>query len=50
MKSTDTELPHKVSKIRSKIKSNQIKSKNTEPELKIRKKLHHLGFRYRLYD
>jgi len=49
MKSTDTELPHKVSKIRSKIMAS-IKSKNTKPELKIRKKLHHLGFRYRLYD
>lgn len=27
-----------------------IHSKNTKPEIKIRKALHHLGFRYRLHD
>ena len=27
-----------------------ITSKNTQPELKIRKALHHKGFRYRLHD
>ena len=28
----------------------RIKSKNTKPELLLRKKLHALGFRYRLHD
>ncbi|MCA4814131.1 DNA mismatch endonuclease Vsr [Acinetobacter towneri] len=27
-----------------------IKGKNTQPELKVRKALHKLGFRYRLFD
>lgn len=27
-----------------------IRSKNTKPEIMIRKSLHHIGFRYRLHD
>lgn len=49
MKSPDIELSNKLSAVRSKNMS-AIKSKNTKPELKVRKSLHHLGFRYRLFD
>ena len=35
--------------IRSRMMSS-IRSKNTKPEMIIRKMLHHLGFRYRLHD
>lgn len=35
--------------IRSRMMSS-IRSKNTKPEMVVRKMLHHLGFRYRLHD
>ena len=42
------DLLHKVSKQRSRNMS-AIKSKNTKPEIKVRKILHSMGYRFRLH-
>ena len=43
-----SEVIHKVSEQRSKNMS-AIKSKNTKPEIKVRKVLHSMGYRFRLH-
>ena len=43
-----SEVPHKVSEQRSRNMS-AIKSKNTKPEIAIRKVLHSMGYRFRLH-
>ncbi len=43
-----SEVIHKVSKQRSRNMS-AIKSKNTKPEIKVRKVLHSMGYRFRLH-
>ena len=43
------EVLHKVSKQRSRNMS-AIKSKNTKPEIKVRKILHSMGYRFRLHS
>ena len=43
-----SEVIHKVSEQRSRNMS-AIKSKNTKPEIKVRKVLHSMGYRFRLY-
>ena len=43
-----SELIHKVSEQRSRNMS-AIKSKNTKPEIKVRKVLHSMGYRFRLH-
>ena len=43
-----SELIHKVSEQRSRNMS-AIKSKNTKPEIKVRKLLHAMGYRFRLH-
>ena len=40
---------HKVSEQRSRNMS-AIKSKNTKPEIKVRKVLHSMGYRFRLHS
>ena len=44
-----SELIHKVSEQRSRNMS-AIKSKNTKPEIKVRKVLHSMGYRFRLHS
>ena len=44
-----SEEKHKVSEQRSKNMS-AIKSKNTKPEIKVRKVLHSMGYRFRLHS
>ena len=44
-----SEVIHKVSEQRSRNMS-AIKSKNTKPELKVRKILHSMGYRFRLHS
>ena len=44
-----SEVIHKVSEQRSKNMS-AIKSKNTKPEIKVRKVLHSMGYRFRLHS
>ena len=44
-----SELIHKVSEQRSRNMS-AIKSKNTKPEIKVRKILHSMGYRFRLHS
>ena len=44
-----SEVLHKVSEQRSKNMS-AIKSKNTKPEIKVRKILHSMGYRFRLHS
>ena len=43
------EVIHKVSEQRSRNMS-AIKSKNTKPEIKVRKVLHSMGYRFRLHS
>ena len=43
-----SEVIHKVSEQRSRNMS-AIKSKNTKPEIKVRKILHSMGYRFRLH-
>ena len=45
----NSEVIHKVSEQRSRNMS-AIKSKNTKPEIKVRKVLHSMGYRFRLYS
>lgn len=40
----------KISKEKRSWTMAQVKSKDTKPEMKVRKWLHHNGFRYRLHD
>ena len=40
----------KISKEKRSYVMSKVKSKNTVPELVLRKKLHHLGLRYKLHD
>ena len=44
-----SEVVHKVSEQRSRNMS-AIKSKNTKPEIKVRKVLHSMGYRFRLHS
>ena len=44
-----SEVPHKVSEQRSRNMS-AIKSKNTKPEIAVRKVLHSMGYRFRLHS
>ena len=44
-----SEVMHKVSEQRSRNMS-AIKSKNTKPEIKVRKVLHSMGYRFRLHS
>ena len=44
-----SEVIHKVSEQRSRNMS-AIKSKNTKPEIKVRKVLHSMGYRFRLHS
>ena len=44
-----SEVIHKVSEQRSRNMSS-IKSKNTKPEIKVRKVLHSMGYRFRLHS
>ena len=44
-----SEVKHKVSEQRSRNMS-AIKSKNTKPEIKVRKVLHSMGYRFRLHS
>ena len=44
-----SEVTHKVSEQRSRNMS-AIKSKNTKPEIKVRKVLHSMGYRFRLHS
>ena len=44
-----SEIIHKVSEKRSRNMS-AIKSKNTKPEIKVRKVLHSMGYRFRLHS
>ena len=44
-----SEVIHKVSEQRSRNMS-AIKSKNTKPEIKVRKILHSMGYRFRLHS
>ena len=44
-----SEVIHKVSEQRSKNMA-AIKSKNTKPEIKVRKVLHSMGYRFRLHS
>ena len=44
----NSEVIHKVSEQRSRNMSS-IKSKNTKPEIKVRKVLHSMGYRFRLH-
>ena len=44
-----TEVIHEVSEQRSRNMS-AIKSKNTKPEIKVRKVLHSMGYRFRLHS
>ena len=44
-----SEVMHKVSEQRSRNMS-AIKSKNTKPEIKVRKLLHSMGYRFRLHS
>ena len=44
-----SEVIHKVSEQRSRNMSD-IKSKNTKPEIKVRKVLHSMGYRFRLHS
>ena len=44
-----SEVIHKVSELRSRNMS-AIKSKNTKPEIKVRKVLHSMGYRFRLHS
>ena len=44
-----SEVIHKVSERRSRNMS-AIKSKNTKPEIKVRKVLHSMGYRFRLHS
>ncbi len=45
----NSEVIHKVSELRSRNMS-AIKSKNTKPEIKVRKVLHSMGYRFRLHS
>ena len=45
----NSEVIHKVSEQRSRNMS-AIKSKNTKPEIKVRKVLHSMGYRFRLHS